>query len=122
MGRRLAEMEKGRVIEVVAGVNGRVIAGSELKIKRGAKSHVGELGISIRSGYREVCIGTEMAKTLVEESQRTGLKVLVLHVFANNNRTRHVYEIAGFKETGIVPKGIYRKNRYVDTIVMTLIL
>ena len=43
-GRRLAEMEKGRVIDVVAEVDGRVVANSEVSLRRGDLSHVGGLG------------------------------------------------------------------------------
>ena len=120
LGRRLAEMEKGKVINVVAEADGRVVANSEVNIKMGAMSHVGELGIGVRLGYRDVGIGTEMMRTLIEETRKAGLKVLVLRVFANNNRAIHVYEKVGFKESGRIPKGIYRKDKYIDDLIMTL--
>jgi len=52
----------------------------------------------IESGYRDVGIGTEMVGALVEESRKRGLKLLVLRVFADNDRARHVYEKLGFRE------------------------
>lgn len=119
LGRRLAEMEKGEIIDVVAEVDGRVVANSEVVVEGRSMGHVGEVGIAIRSGYRDVGIGTEMMKTLVEESCKGGLKVLVLRAFANNNRAIHVYEKAGFKETGRIPKGLCRNGKYVDEVIMT---
>ncbi len=119
LGRRLAEMEKGKVIDVVAEVDGRVVANSEVNIGRGARSHVGELGIGIRSGYRDVGIGTEIMKTLIEESRKVGLKMLILNVFVNNNRARHVYEKVGFKEIGRIPKSFYKNGKYIDEVIMT---
>jgi RimJ/RimL family protein N-acetyltransferase len=58
----------------------------------------------------------------IEESRKSGLKVIILHVFANNNRAKLVYEKAGFRKTGRIPKGIHRNNKYVDDIIMTLAL
>ncbi len=119
LGRRLAEMEKGRIIDVVAEVDGRIAANSEANPQKGADSHVGVVGISIRSGYRELGIGTEMLRTLAEESRKAGLKVLVLKMFEHNSRARHVYEKTGFKETGRIPKGLYRNGKYIDQVIMT---
>jgi len=119
---RLAEMEKGKVIDVVAEVDGRLVANSEVNMKSGPMSHTGELAIMVRSGYRDVGIGTEMVQTLIEESRKAGLKVLVLHVFANYSRAIHVYEKVGFTETGRIPKGIHLEDEYIDDVIMTLIL
>lgn len=117
---KLAEMEKGKAIDIVAEVDGRVVANSEVNVNKRARSHVGELAIGIRLGYRDMGIGNEIMKTLIEESRKAGLKVLMLRVFANNDRAKHLYEKVGFKETGRIPKGINRKNKYIDDIIMTL--
>jgi len=120
LGRLLVEIEKGVMIGVVAEVEGRVVANSEVKRRSGPMGHVGYLGIAIKAGYRNMGIGTEMMKTLIEESRKMGLKVLVLEVFASNKRARHVYEKVGFKESGRIPKGIYKKGKYIDSITMTM--
>jgi len=119
LGRKLAEMEKGKAIAIVGEVDRKVIANSGVDMKTGRMSHVGELGIGIRSGYRDMGIGTEMMKTLIEEARKAGLKVLVLHVFATNERARHVYEKIGFKETGRIPRGVCKNNEYIDDLTMT---
>jgi len=120
LGRLLADIEKGAIIGIVAETEGRVVANSEVKRRSGPMSHVGYLGIAIKEGYRNMGIGTEIMKTLIEESRKMGLKVLVLEVFASNKRARHVYEKVGFKETGRIPKGIYKKGEYIDSITMTM--
>jgi len=122
LGKFLAEIEKSTTIGIVAETEGKVVANSEVKRRSGPMSHVGYLGIAIRAGYRNIGIGTEMMKTLIEESRKMGLKVLILEVFASNKRARHVYEKAGFKETGRIPKGIYKKGEYIDSITMTMTL
>jgi len=120
LGSLLADIEKGTMISIVAEIEGRVVANSEVRRRSGPMSHVGSLGIAIKVGYRNMGIGTEMIKTLIDESRKMGLKVLVLEVFASNKRARHVYEKMGFKESGRIPKGIYRKGKYIDLTRMTM--
>jgi RimJ/RimL family protein N-acetyltransferase len=125
LAKRLVEVEKDGIIDIVAEVNGKVISNSEvalcggvMSLRRSVMSHVGLLGISIRSGYRGIGLGTEMLKILFEESRKIGLKILFLHVFSNNKRARHVYEKVGFNETGRIPKGLYRNGKFIDDVIM----
>ena len=120
LARYLPDIEKGKRIGVAAEVDGRVVGNSEVTLKSGAQSHVGELGIIIKSGYRDVGIGGEMIRVLVEESRKKGLKLLVLRLFAENDRARHVYEKIGFKEVGRVPKALSRSGEYSDEAMMAL--
>ena len=122
LGMMLAAAEKGRVIDVVAEVDGKIVGNSEVNLLTGVRSHVGELVIGIRSGYRDVGIGTKMMKTLIEESRKAGLEVLILRTFEGNRRARHVFEKVGFVETGRIPRGVYRKDKCIDEIAMSLIL
>ena len=39
-------------------------------------------------------------------------------MFSNNERARHVYEKVGFKETGRIPKGLYRNGKFIDDVIM----
>jgi RimJ/RimL family protein N-acetyltransferase len=118
LGRRLARIDKGELIDAVAEVDGRVVANSEVQKRTGLMSHIGDFGIGIKSGYRGIGIGTEIMKTLIEESRNTGLRILVLDHFATNKPARALYEKMGFKETGTIPKGIYRNGKYIDLIRM----
>jgi len=117
---RLAAIEKGDIINVLAEVDGKIVGNSEVKLLKGVRSHMGEIGIRVRYGYRDLGIGTKMMKTLIEESRKAGLKVLILRTFENNNRAKHVYEKVGFVETGRIPRGVYRKDEYIDEIIMSL--
>jgi len=119
LSRAIAQLEKGNALYMVAEVEGKVIASSSVAKRRfSCESHVGDLGILIKSGYRDIGIGTEMMKTLIDQARRMGLKILTLTVFATNKRAIHVYEKVGFKETGRIPKGIYRNGKYIDRVIM----
>ncbi|MEM3466808.1 MAG: hypothetical protein QW566_10100, partial [Candidatus Jordarchaeales archaeon] len=55
-------------------------------------------------------------ETLVEESRRAGLRLLVLDVYASNTRARHVYSKLGFMEAGTIPRMAFKKEGYVDVV------
>jgi RimJ/RimL family protein N-acetyltransferase len=121
LARCLSEIEKGEKAYVTAEVEGKLVGTSHVnRVNAGRQSHVGQLGIVIRDGYRNIGIGTEMMRVLIEESRRMGLKVLTLNVFATNKHAQHVYEKVGFKEVGRIPKGLVKNGTYIDETFMAL--
>jgi L-amino acid N-acyltransferase YncA len=120
LGRRLAQIENGELIGIVAEIDGRVIANSEVGKRGDPMSHIGDVGIGIRSGYRGVGIGAELMRALIDESRKAGLKILLLDHFATNKTARRLYEKMGFKDAGMIPKGIHKNGRYIDLARMAL--
>jgi len=115
-------LEKDEVFFLVAEVDGKVIASSDLRPQRGYEKHVGVIGIVIKNGFRDAGIGTEIMRTLVEQGGKMGLKVLILSAFETNKRAIHVYEKVGFVETGRIPKKHFRDGQYIDEVIMTKLL
>lgn len=120
LGRLLAHIEKGELIDCAAEVEGRVVAHAEVGKRTGMMSHVGDFGIAIEQGYRRIGIGTRIMQTLIEESRKAGLKILVLDVFGTNETAKALYAKMGFKEAGKIPKAINKNGNYIDLIRMTL--
>lgn len=120
LARYLADIEKGKTIGVVAEVDGKVIGNSEVTKGICTESHVGFLGVAISKEYRDLGIGTRVLETLVEESKKAGLKLLVLDVYASNARARHVYRKLGFRDAGTIPRMAYRRAEYLDVVRMYL--
>jgi RimJ/RimL family protein N-acetyltransferase len=119
----LARLEKDETIYVVAEVDGRVVGNSELGRKtKGRDKHVGTIGIAIRDGFREIGIGTEMIKTLIDQAKNMGVKALTLSVFASNERAHHVYRKLGFVDTGRIPKKFFKEGEYIDEILLVRVL
>lgn len=123
LARVLGSLEKDEVFYLVAEVDGKVVANSEISTRRGGcDRHVGGVGIAIRDGYRNVGIGTQMMKTLIEQARRMNLKVLTLSAFESNERAIHVYEKVGFVRTGRIPRKFLREGKYLNEVIMTLFL
>lgn len=114
----LSDLEKGRRIAIAAEVDGRFIGLVEVTPERGASSHVGVLGISVRDGYRDVGIGTEMMREAENQARRLGIEILTLDVFASNSRARHLYEKLGYRAVGCIPRFFKRDGAYIDRIIM----
>ena len=122
LSRRLATIEKGEVIHIVAEVNDHVIAATELHIQTGQRSHMGELGIIILKDFRDIGIGTEMLKQLLTQAQARGVKIVKLGVLTTNSRAKHVYDKLRFHECGRIPGEIYKNGQYIDHITMVKVL
>jgi RimJ/RimL family protein N-acetyltransferase len=118
----LSRLEKDDECYIVAEVSGKVVANSEVSRGRGYEKHVGGIGIAIKDGFRDIGIGTEMIKALIDQARRWGLKVLTLRVFASNRRAFHLYEKVGFVQTGVIPKKLFRDDEYIDEVIMTKLL
>ena len=122
LSKTLASLEKDEIFFLVAEVEGKVIASSDIHPLKGFERHVGVLGIIVKNGFRNVGIGTEMMKALVEQASKMGLKVLTLSAFATNRRAIHVYEKVGFVQTGVIPRKHFKDGKYIDEIIMTKLL
>jgi len=120
LGKRLARAVKGEIIDVIAEVDGKMVANSEVEKRSGLMSHVGCLGIGIEADYRGIGIGTQIIQMLKEESKKAGLKVLVLDAFATNKTAHALYRKMGFQDAGRTPKAICKNGKYIDLIRMTL--
>jgi len=120
--RMLSSLEKDELFFLVAEVGRKVSASSDIHVLRGDEKHVGVLGIVIKKGFRGVGIGTEMIKTLIDQAAALGLKLLMLHVFATNERAIHVYEKVGFAQTGRIPKKHFRQGQFIDEVIMTKLI
>lgn len=118
----LSRLEKDEMFYLVAEVDGKVVAVSEISKRGGYEKHVGVIGIAIRNGFRDLGIGIEIMKALVEQAQKMGLKVLTLSAFATNKPAIHVYEKVGFVQTGTIPKKHFKEGKYIDEIILTKVL
>lgn len=118
----LARLEKDQVLYMVAETDGHVVASSEITPKDGYEKHVATIGITIKDGYQNIGVGTEMMKELVRQSRVIGLRVSTLNCFAGNEWVIHVYEEVGFVQTGRVPMKHLRDGKYTDDIIMTKLL
>jgi RimJ/RimL family protein N-acetyltransferase len=114
----LVRLEKDQAFFLVAEVDGNVVASSDLHVGRGTESRAGNVGIVVKDGFRSMGIGTRMMQAIVKFARKRGLRVLVLSVFATNERAIHVYGKVGFVKCGRIPGKHFHRGKYVDEIIM----
>ncbi len=117
---RIVQLENGDTVNVVAEVNGRIVANGE--ITRGHYSetrHNGDLGLTVMAAYRGMGIGGEMVKILLGEAKRRGLKNVEVEFLSTNQAAIHTYRKAGFKEVGRIPGKLYRNGKLLDSMIMS---
>ena len=122
LSRLLSQIERGKTFFLVAEVDGKVVASSDINRQIGFQKHVGVVGIIIDNDFRDLGIGTAMMRALTVKAKKMGFKVLTLSAFATNKRAMHVYQKVGFKQTGMIPKKFLRKGKYIDEVIMTKLL
>jgi ribosomal protein S18 acetylase RimI-like enzyme len=118
LARLLSRVEKAKMVAVVAEVENKFVGQVEVTPGTERSKHLGNLGISLKDGFRDVGIGSEMMKEAEKQSKELGIEVIQLEVFANNERAIHVYENAGFNVVGRIPKGARISEQYVDVLIM----
>jgi RimJ/RimL family protein N-acetyltransferase len=116
----LSRLNKNEQFILVAEVDKKVVALSDFQVKGGDEEHcVGAFGIIVRNGYRDLGIGTEIMKTLLEQATCFGLRTVTVKAFATNKRAIHVYEKVGFIQIGIIPEKYLREGRLIDEVIMS---
>lgn len=80
--------------------------------------HVGEIGISVISDYRNQKVGSRLLQSAIDWAAKHGYEKLCLSVFSTNEVAIHVYKKFGFEEEGIRKKQFIINGMYVDEIMM----
>ncbi len=115
----LVGIEKESVINMVADIDGKIIANGDVTRGKYKDTHRhGHLGLTMISKYRGQGIGRRMIETLVRESRRAGLRTLDAEFLAENKAARRAYEKAGFRQAGTIPHKVFRGGKYFDGLIM----
>lgn len=86
-----------------------------------AATHIGKLGVIVKSEFRNMGIGYHLIDFAIRESKRLNKKEkIILSTFTENKRALHLYTKMGFKTVGIRKKQFYMNSRYYDEVLMEL--
>lgn len=84
--------------------------------------HTAELSIYIRSEERSKGIGSALMRALIDEARYNEIHVLIGAVEAQNTASLRLHEAFGFTQSGYLPQVGYKFDRWLDLILMQLIL
>ena len=117
----LVRIETGEEVCLVAVTDGAIVG--FVNVTRGKPSyerHHGVLGISISKKFREMGIGSELIRNVLDECRKAGLVSIELAAFHSNLRAIRLYERLGFKHAGRIPKKTRREESFFDDIIMSI--
>ncbi len=115
----LKKIRKNEMIILVVEYKDKIIGNSEVKIGTGARSHVGNFGITLVKDFREEGIGSVLMKeSLALAKKLLKVSLITLEVYSTNKRAQSLYKKTGFKKVGFMPKAIKRKGKYISEIIM----
>ncbi len=116
----IQKMIEGKLIALVATVDEKIIAHTELRRGSGRTLHVGTLGVGVIREYRNVGLGYELIRLLIDLAKSEGYRLIKLEVYAHNAPAVHLYRKLGFIQTGIIPKmGLFEEG-YENALIMCL--
>jgi ribosomal protein S18 acetylase RimI-like enzyme len=83
-------------------------------------THVGRLGMGVRSEWRRQGIGRRLLDACLELARKAGIEKVELEVFADNLGATRLYQSFGFTEEGVRIRGRKLDGRYQDVKLMAL--
>jgi len=90
---------------------------------RRATKYETTLGITVKAGRRGDGIGTRMMTQAIEWARGSGVvKRVQLEVIAENVEARKLYERLGFVVEGVRKRAFWKQERWMDSVVMGLLL
>jgi RimJ/RimL family protein N-acetyltransferase len=91
--------------------------------RHGKVRHVGEIGVSVRAGWRRRGVGRRLLEVAIEHARAApALRRLSLEVFARNTAAIRLYESFGFVHEGRRRGHVRIGDRDEDVLLMGLLL
>jgi ribosomal protein S18 acetylase RimI-like enzyme len=107
--------------QAVAIVGGRVIGFCDiLPHLATGYTHVGRLGMGVRSEWRRQGMGRRLLQTCLALAKAKGLEKVELEVYSDNLAALGLYESFGFIREGVRVRGRKLDGRYQDVVLMAL--
>jgi RimJ/RimL family protein N-acetyltransferase len=108
---------------MVAVVDGKVVGWCDIRRgTRDAEAHSGMLGMGIIPGYRDRGLGRKLILATIDAARAAGMHRIELHARTENLRAIALYEKVGFVHEGVARDAIRIDGRYMDSVLMALIL
>jgi len=86
-----------------------------------ASKHVGNLGIIVKKGFRNIGLGYHLVDFAIRETKRKMNKEkIILSCFDTNKRALHLYEKMGFQKIGVREKQFLMDSEYHNEIMMEI--
>lgn len=108
-------------VSLLAECDGKIVGMTGIDQLTKRSTHIGQLGIMIRDGYRGVGLGKFLMKEIIvlaKKKIKPKLKMIRLFVYVNNEPAIKLYKKMGFKKIAKLPRHIQYRGKLIDEFVM----
>ena len=118
--RWVRDLNYDRALPLVALVDGRIVAEAVLVRRRGsARSHVGELRLTVAADYRNRGLGTSLMRQLCDIADDAGLERVMIEIVADEEaEALKAAEWMGFLRIGTIEGGARDQNGHAHDIIL----
>lgn len=104
--------------------NGKIIGSSTaFTPKAETNKHICNFGICILQEYTGIGLGKKFSQMILELAKKNlKSEIAFLWVYDKNKVAQNLYKKIGFVYSGKIPRGIKRKGKYMDDILMYKVL
>jgi RimJ/RimL family protein N-acetyltransferase len=115
---KLKRIEDRKSVMLVAFSGDELIGIASIDLKSKVERHIGTLGISIAKDFRGKGVGKLLLDLIEKEAVANlpDIEIIFLTAFASNEKAIKMYENAGYKVFGRMPKGVKLENGYDDHV------
>lgn len=119
LSKLLKKIQENTAVQILAFYQNKLIAITEISLGIGVEKHVGTFGITVAYEFRGLGIGKKMMQSVLDKAKSlSGLKIITLGCFSDNEVAQKMYEDFGFKKFGSLPGGVMHKEHFDDHIYM----
>jgi len=118
----LEEIEKGNKVRFIADINSEVIGNLEIFFSRHPLSaHIAGIStVVVNPKYRRRGVAMKLIESALMIAKERKIEIVKIDVEAKNAPAVKLYAKAGFKEYGRLERGIVRKGKYDDLILLKI--
>jgi RimJ/RimL family protein N-acetyltransferase len=119
----LEGMRKNDKIYIVAEHNRKIIGSTSIeRSEPEVRKHIGIYGISILQEYTGFGLGKKLTQIVLKLAKQIHIEIVCLSVYHKNKIATNLYKKLGFTYIGKLPKGVKRRTKYMDEILMYKVL
>ena len=117
---QIERIAKKLSVQLLVFSDGKLIGISGIDLRDRVEKHIGLFGITIAKEFRGRGLGSKLMQAVIDKAIKSlpDLEIIILAVYAENDLARKMYENFGFREYGMLPKGLKRESGYSDHVFM----
>ena len=118
----LEQIAKKQKVHILVFDAGHLVGAASVDMGVRVEKHIGSLAIALAKEYRGQGLGKLLMNTVIDEAikELKDLEIIRLTVYAQNKVAQGLYKKFGFKEYGVLPKGVKYPGGYDDHVLMYL--